>query len=129
MSKIQKVTSKTAPQALGPYSQATIAGDFVFVSGQLPIDLSTQKLIDGDIETMTNLVIDHLNAILMAAGLSLANVVKTDVFLKNLSDFQAMNRAYSNRFHFSIPPARVTTQAAQLPMDSCIEISCIAYRG
>ena len=82
-----KVIADAAPQAIGPYSQATIAGDYVFVSGQLPIDPSTKKLIEGDIETMTNLVIDHLEAILKAAGLSLANVVKTDVFLKDLADF------------------------------------------
>ena len=128
MSNIQKVIAEAAPQVIGPYSQATIAGDYVFVSGQLPIDPSTKKLIEGDLEMMTHLVIDHLEAILKAAGLSLANVVKTDVFLKDLADFQAMNLAYAKRFHFPAAPARVTIQAGKLPMDARVEISCIAYR-
>jgi 2-iminobutanoate/2-iminopropanoate deaminase len=129
MSKIQKIITDTAPSAIGPYSQAISAGEFVFISGQLPIDRTTKKLIDGSIESMTHLVIDHLSAVLNAAGLTLANVVKTEVYLKDLADFPAMNNAYAERFHFPIPPARVTIQAAKLPMDARIEISCTAYRG
>jgi len=128
MTKIQKLNTEAAPGAIGPYSQALIAGDYIFISGQLPIDLSSQKLIDGNIEMMTHLAIDHLEAILKAAGLSLTNVVKTDIFLKDLADFQEMNRAYAKRFNFPAAPARVAIQAGKLPMDARIEISCIAYR-
>jgi 2-iminobutanoate/2-iminopropanoate deaminase len=125
----QKIHSDHAPKAIGPYSQAIAAGEFVFVSGQLPIDLSSGKLIEGDIEAMTNQVIDHIAAILRSAGLTLGSVVKTEVYLKNLGDFAAMNSAYALRFAGANPPARLTMQAAKLPMDAPIEISCIAYRS
>lgn len=129
MSKIQKINTEKAPQAIGPYSQAIHAGELVFVSGQLPLDLTTKKLIDGSIEAMTNTVIDHLEAILNEAGLTLAHVVKTEVYLKDLNDFPAMNTVYAKRFHFSPAPARATIQVGKLPMDARIEISCIASRG
>lgn len=126
MNRIQKITCTTAPKAIGPYSQAIAAGEYLFVSGQLPIDPSTGKLIEGNIEAMTHRVIDNLEAILKTAGLSLKQVVKTEVFLKNLDDFQAMNRAYGERFAHDPAPARQAIQAAKLPLDARIEISCIA---
>ena len=128
MGQIQKITSTDAPQAIGPYSQAIAAGDFLFVSGQLPIDPKTGELIEGDIEAMTHQVIDNLAAILNAAGMTLSDVVKTEVFLKDMSDFQAMNRAYGKRFFEEPAPARQAIEAAKLPRNARIEISCIAYR-
>jgi 2-iminobutanoate/2-iminopropanoate deaminase len=128
MTKLEKIQSDRAPKAIGPYSQAIAAGEYVFVSGQLPIDLKTGQLIDGDIEAMTNRVIDHLEAILASAQLSLHDVVRTDVFLKDLALFPAFNRAYGARFTQAAPPARQTVQAAKLPLDSPIEISCVAFR-
>jgi len=124
----KKISCQGAPKAIGPYSQGVLAGDFLFVSGQLPIDPVTGKLVEGDMEAMTHQVIDNLVAILEAAGLSLEHVVKTEVFLQNLSDFQAMNRAYAERFSFDPAPTRQTIQAAKLPLDALIEISCTAYR-
>lgn len=126
MKKIQKIACQGAPKAIGPYSQAVFAGDFLFVSGQLPIDPLTGELVEGGIETMTHRVIDNLAAILESAGLSLSDVVKTEVFLKDMADFQAMNRAYAERFSHDPAPARQTL-AASLPRDALIEISCIAF--
>lgn len=121
-----KVSTPDAPAAIGPYSQAIVAGDFVFVSGQLPVDPKSGKMAEGDVEALTSQVIDNLEAILKSAGLTLENVVKTEVFLKDLSDFQAMNRAYAKRFLHA--PARAIVQVAKLPLDAKIEISCTAYR-
>ncbi|MBF8262586.1 MAG: yabJ [Parachlamydiales bacterium] len=128
MRKTEKIYSEHAPKAIGPYSQGIKAGEYVFVSGQLPIDPKTDQLISGDIEAMTHKVIDHLEAILASAHLTLEHVVKTDVFLKDLAQFPAFNRTYGERFNHSPPPARQTIQVAKLPLDSPIEISCIAYR-
>ncbi|MES2273803.1 MAG: Rid family detoxifying hydrolase [Chlamydiota bacterium] len=128
MNKKNIITSK-APAAIGPYSQAIAAGDFVFISGQLPVDPKTGKMIEGDIEALTLQVIDNIEAILSAAHLKLEHVVKTEVFLKDLNDFAAMNRAYALRFSSAAPPARATIQAAKLPLDARIEIACIAYRN
>jgi 2-iminobutanoate/2-iminopropanoate deaminase len=128
---LKKIETQKAPKALGPYSQAialTGAKPIIFVSGQLPIDLATGKLITGDIKTLTKQVIDHLEAILQASGSGLEWVVRTDVFLKDLKDFAAMNEEYAKRFHGHIVPARQTIQVADLPMGSPIEISCIAVQ-
>ncbi len=122
------ISTNEAPQARGPYSQAISAGDFVFVAGQIPIDLETGKIIEGDIGTLTMKVLDHIEAILKAAGLGLKHVVKADVFLKDMNDFSEMNAAYAKRFASGILPARVTIQAAKLPLDCRIEISCVAYK-
>jgi len=124
------ITNHEAPAARGPYSQAIAAGDFVFVAGQIPIDPKTGNLVEGDIGVLTMRVLDHIEAILQAAGLELKHIVKTDIFLKDLNDFQAMNAAYAKRFGSGAAlPARVTIQAAKLPMDCRIEISCVAYKG
>lgn len=127
MSK-KKIYTSHAPAAIGPYSQAILAGDFLFVSGVLPIDPATGKVVEGDIEVLTMRIIDSMEAILKEAGMTLEHVVKTDVFLKDLNDFQAMNKAYAKRFHGDRPPARATIQAGKLPMDVRIEIACTAYR-
>lgn len=130
MAKLKKVTTQNAPPALGPYSQA-IAADMrnsrmVFVSGQIPIDLLTGKLMAGDIRQMTAKVFDHIEAILKAEGGTLEDVVRIEVFLKDMSDFQSMNEEYKRRFTSETLPARQTIQVAKLPLDSPIEISCIA---
>ena len=125
---MEKILSTGAPKAIGPYSQAIAAGSFLFVSGQLPMDPETGELIEGDIEAMTHRAIDNLAAILKAAGLSLSHVVKTEVFLLDMADFQAMNRAYTTRFCTEPTPARAAIQAAALPRGARIEIACIAYR-
>lgn len=122
------IVTPNAPEARGPYSQAIAAGDFVFVAGQIPIDPKTKALVEGDIGTLTMKVLDHIEAILKEAGLDLRHVVKVEVFLKDLNDFQAMNQAYAKRFDKGPLPARVTIQAAKLPMDCRIEISCVAYK-
>ncbi|MGK5593983.1 MAG: RidA family protein [Parachlamydiaceae bacterium] len=123
---MEKIVTDQAPKALGPYTQAVKAGGLVFVSGQLPIDLKTGKLISGDIRQLTAQVFSHLKAILEASGSSLDHVVRCDVFLTDLQDFQMMNEEYSKYFKSHCPPARQTIQVAALPLGSSIEISCIA---
>jgi 2-iminobutanoate/2-iminopropanoate deaminase len=121
------VTSKDAPQPLGPYSQAIKAGGFVFASGQIALDPATGKLIEGDIKAQTERVLKNLSAVLAAAGSSMDRVVRTTVFLKNISDFQAMNEAYG-KFFTTVQPARTTVQAAGLPRDALVEIDVIALQ-
>ena len=115
----------TAPKAIGPYSQAIKANGFVFVSGQIPFDPATQQLIDGDIAAQTERVLQNLSGILKAAGSSLDQVVKAGVFLKNMSDFAAMNEVYG-RYFTQNPPARSTVEVARLPKDVLVEIDVIA---
>jgi 2-iminobutanoate/2-iminopropanoate deaminase len=119
------VSTKDAPQAIGPYSQAIKAGGFVFVSGQIPIDPATGQIITGDISAQTERVMKNLEAILRAAGSSLAQVVKSTVYLKNMSEFAAMNEVYG-RFFKSAPPARATVEVSRLPKDVLVEIDVIA---
>jgi 2-iminobutanoate/2-iminopropanoate deaminase len=123
---MRKVQCEKAPQAIGPYSQAVIAGHFVYVSGQLPIDLKTGQLIADDIKQQTELVLSYIEAILASCGAGLENVVKTDVFLKDLGEFNQMNEVYAKKFTSDVKPARATIQAARLPRDARVEISCIA---
>lgn len=130
-SKLHKIETANAPKALGPYSQAVALKEtrpLIFVSGQLPIDPETGKLIEGDIKALTKQVIDNLEAILHAGGSRLEWVVRTDVFLKDLKDFSQMNEEYAKRFNGAVTPARQTIQVAGLPLGSSIEISCIAVR-
>lgn len=126
---LKKIETVHAPQAIGPYSQAIVSNGLCFVSGQLPIDPKTGKLVEGDIRQMTRQVIDNLEAILVASGSCLELVVRCDVFLKDLQDFQLMNEEYAKRFSQKTPPARQTIQVADLPKSSPLEISCIAVIG
>ena len=119
------VSTKDAPAAIGPYSQAIKAGGFVFLSGQIAIDPATGTVIQGDVAAQTERVLKNLSAILGAAGTSLERVVKTTVFLKNMSEFAAMNEVYG-RFWKSAPPARSTVEVARLPKDVLVEIDLIA---
>ena len=119
------VASPKAPKAIGPYSAAVRAGQLLFVSGQVPIDPDTGAMVDGDIALQTRQVLRNISALLEAAGLSVAQVARTTVFLADMNDFAAMNEVY--RGFFSEPyPARSTIQAARLPRDARIEIDVIA---
>jgi len=119
------ISTKDAPQAIGPYSQAIRANGLVFVSGQVAIDPATQQVIDGDISAQTDRVLKNLDGILKAAGSSLDKVVRSTVFLKDMGHFGAMNEVYA-RFFKANPPARSTVQAARLPKDVLVEIDVIA---
>jgi len=123
----QVVSTDKAPKAIGPYSQAVVAGDLVFVSGQVPLDPQTQQMVQGDIRTQTERVMDNLAALLSAAGVGFANVVKASIFLADLNDFAAVNEVYGKRFP-SAPPARSTVQVAGLPKGARVEIDLIASR-
>jgi 2-iminobutanoate/2-iminopropanoate deaminase len=119
------IATKDAPQAIGPYSQAIRANGFVFVSGQVAIDPATQQVISGGVAAQTERVMKNLSAILKASGTGLEKVVRSTVFLKNMSDFAAMNEIYGKYFS-SAPPARSTVEVARLPKDVLIEIDVIA---
>jgi 2-iminobutanoate/2-iminopropanoate deaminase len=119
------ISTKDAPQAIGPYSQAIRANGFVFVSGQVAIDPATQQVIGGDAAAQTDRVFKNLTAILKAAGTGLEKVVRSSVFLKNLGDFAAMNEVYG-KYVPSNPPARSTVEVARLPKDVLVEIDVIA---
>jgi 2-iminobutanoate/2-iminopropanoate deaminase len=119
------VSTKDAPQAIGPYSQAIKANGFVFVSGQVAFDPATQQVVAGDISVQTDRVLRNLSEILEAAGSGLGKVVKATVFLKNMNDFTAMNTVYGKYFS-SAPPARSTVEVARLPKDVLVEIDVIA---
>jgi 2-iminobutanoate/2-iminopropanoate deaminase len=119
------IATKDGPAAIGPYSQAIKANGFVFVSGQIPLDPVTNTLVSGDVAFQTERVLKNLSGILNAAGSSLEKVVRATVFLKNMSDFAAMNEVYGKHFHTS-PPARSTVEVARLPKDVLVEIDVIA---
>ncbi len=119
------ISTKDAPQAIGPYSQAIKAGGFVFASGQVAIDPASQQLTGGDVAAQTERVLKNVAAILKAAGSGLEKVVRTTVFLKNMSDFATMNEVYA-RYFTAAPPARSTIEAARLPKDVLVEIDVIA---
>jgi len=119
------IATKDAPQAIGPYSQAIRGNGFVFVSGQVAIDPSTQQVINGDVAAQTDRVLKNLLAILKAAGTGLEKVVRSTVFLKNMGDFAAMNEIYGGYFS-TAPPARSTVEVARLPKDVLVEIDVVA---
>jgi 2-iminobutanoate/2-iminopropanoate deaminase len=121
------VFTEKAPQPVGPYSQAVISGDFVFVSGQIAIDPKTSKVIGGGIEAQTVQVLENIKHILESVNLSLNDVVKTSVFLSNLNDFQSFNSVYS-RYFPETPPARTTAQAV-LMAGVLVEIDAIAKKS
>jgi 2-iminobutanoate/2-iminopropanoate deaminase len=119
------ISTKDAPQAIGPYSQAIRANGFVFVSGQVAIDPATQQVIGGDVAAQTERVLKNLAAVLQAAGSGLGKVARTTVFLKNMGDFAAMNAVYG-RYFTAEPPARSTVEVSRLPKDVLVEIDVIA---
>src|SRR4030095_2007662 len=120
-----RVQTDGAPQAIGPYSQAIKTSGFVFASGQIPLDPATMQIVEGGIREQTERVMNNLSAVLQASGSSLDRVVKTTVFLADLSDFAEMNEVYG-RFFGEVPPARSTVEVARLPRDVRVEIDVIA---
>jgi len=119
------VNSEKAPQAIGPYSQGIRAGEFLFVSGQLPVDPVSGMLVVG-IEAQTRQSIENIAAILASEGLGLKSVIKTTVFLKDINDFQSMNSVYGKYFPLDAP-ARVCVQVAKLPKDALVEIEAVSF--
>jgi len=119
------ISTKDAPQAIGPYSQAIKANGFVFVSGQIAIDPATQQVVVGDVAAQTERVLRNLSEILEAAETGLGKVVRSMVYLKNMDDFAAMNEVYGKYFS-TAPPARSTVEVARLPKDVLVEIDVIA---
>jgi 2-iminobutanoate/2-iminopropanoate deaminase len=119
------ITAPNAPQAGGPYSTAVRQNGMVFLSGQIPLDPQSGQLVTGSIEEQTARVLENLSAVLQAAGLSLSDVVKTTVFLKDMDNFARMNETYSKYFSTN-PPARSTVEVARLPRDVQVEIEAIA---
>ena len=119
------ISSDHAPKAIGPYSQAIRLNGLVFLSGQIPLEPETGEVVAGSVEKQTERVLENIKAVLDAAGLSLNAVVKTTVFLKDLSDFQQMNEVYAKYFAAD-PPARSTVEVSRLPRDVQVEIEAIA---
>ena len=119
------IISKDAPAAIGPYSQAVWAGDFIYLSGQTPIDPATQKLVEGGIAEQTRQAFDNLEAVLTAAGLSMDNVIKCNVYLVDMNYFSEMNAVYQSRFA-SPYPARTTVGVRELPLGALVEIELVA---
>lgn len=122
---MNQVHADRAPQAIGPYSHAIRSGNLLFCSGQTPLDPQTMQLVDGGIEEQTRAALVNLEHVLRAAGLTLANVVKTSVFLKDMADFAGMNAAYAAAFG-EHKPARTTVSVRANPLDARVEIECIA---
>jgi 2-iminobutanoate/2-iminopropanoate deaminase len=125
-----QISTEHAPAAIGPYSQAVFIGDLLFTSGQIPLDPATGAIVPGEIREQTTRVLDNLAAVLAEAGLSMADVVKTTVFLKNMTDFAAMNEIYATYLApaGAVPPARSTIEVARLPKDALVEIDLIARK-
>ena len=125
MVMIETISTASAPAALGPYSQALKAGGFVWCSGQIPIDPATNTITAQTIEEQTRQAITNLKNVLAAAGTTLANVVKTTVFIKDMNDFAALNKVYAEMFG-ETKPARSCVEVARLPKDVKVEIECVA---
>ena len=121
----QIVSTPDAPAAIGPYSQAVVAGDLLFSAGQIPLDPATMKLVNGDVTVQAERVMKNLDAVLNAAGTGFAHVVKTTCYLADLNDFPAFNAVYGQYFGEDAP-ARSTVQVAKLPLGSLVEVECIA---
>ncbi|MBO4123166.1 RidA family protein [Cupriavidus gilardii] len=125
---MRAVSSPDAPKAIGPYSQAVRAGNVLYLAGQIPIHPKTGELLkDAPIEAQTRLVLDNLKAVLAADGMTMANVVSTTVYMKDLNDFAKMNEVYGTYFT-GVTPARATVQVARLPRDVAVEIGAIAVK-
>jgi 2-iminobutanoate/2-iminopropanoate deaminase len=121
----QTFSTDAAPKAIGPYSQAVVYNGVAYLSGQIPQDPATNQLVEGDIAIQTDRVLRNIQAVLEASGASLASVLKTTVYLKDMADFPKMNEIYA-KFFVENPPARSTVQAARLPRDVSVEIDAIA---
>jgi len=122
------IKTDDAPQAIGPYSQAVEAGGFVFISGQIPIDPKTGNVIQVDIKAQARQVMENAKAIVSAAGCGMSDVVKTTIYLKSMTDFNAVNEVYGGYFS-SNPPARATVEVSRLPKDVSVEMDFVAWKG
>jgi 2-iminobutanoate/2-iminopropanoate deaminase len=129
MDRMKKVETSEAPGAVGPYSQGIETDGFIFVSGQLPVDPKTGQMVEEDIKLQTDRVIENLKAVLKTAGSDLSQVVRCDVFLRDMDDFKGMNEVYASKFASDPKPARQAVQVGRLPLDAMIEISCVARKG
>ncbi len=116
-----------APAPIGPYSQAVLVSNTLYISGQIPVDPATGNLVQDSIESSTHQVLKNIQSLLNAANMTLENVVKCSIFLKDLNNFTVVNEVYGSYFN-SLPPARETVQVSRLPLDVEIEISCIAVQ-
>ena len=126
----QAITTADAPAPVGPYNQAVQAGEWLYCSGQIPLDPASGEMVGGgDVEAETRQVLRNLKAVLSAAGTKAAKVVRTTVYLVDLADFQAVNAIYAEMFGSGVSPARACVQVAALPKDSKVEIDCIAWLG
>jgi 2-iminobutanoate/2-iminopropanoate deaminase len=123
---VREIRTPDAPAPVGPYSQAVLEGGWIFASGQIPLDPATQKLVGGEIEDEAERVIANLSAVLREGGASLADVLRTTVYLTDLSLFPRVNAVYARHFTGSPAPARATVQVAALPLGARIEIDAIA---
>jgi 2-iminobutanoate/2-iminopropanoate deaminase len=123
--KKKVIQTEGAPKAIGPYSQAIQAGNFLFLSGQIPLDPKTGELVKGDIRKQTQQVLENIKGILESQGLSMEDVVKVTIFLKDIGNFSQVNEVYATYF-LSSPPARSTVEVVKLPRDADIEIETIA---
>jgi 2-iminobutanoate/2-iminopropanoate deaminase len=121
------IATDRAPAAIGPYSQAVRAGDFLFTSGQIGLDPVTGELVAGGIEAETRRVLENLTAVLDAAGAGWRDVVRTTIYLSDIADFALVNKLYGERVGVGVLPARSTVQVARLPRGAAVEIDAIAY--
>ena len=122
------VNTSNAPKPIGPYNQAVISGDLMFISGQVAFDPNTDELVLDDIQSETKQVMENLKSILEEANLSFDNVVKTTIFLSDMNDFQQVNEVYGSYFSNDQAPARASVEVSRLPKDVNVEISMIAYK-
>ena len=122
------INTSNAPKPIGPYNQAVISGDLMFISGQVAFDPNTDELVLDDIQTETKQVMENLKSILEEANLSFNNVVKTTIFLSDMNDFQQVNEVYGSYFSNNQAPARETVEVSRLPKDVNVEISMIAQK-
>ena len=122
----EEIRTGSAPAAVGPYSQAVRVGDFVLCSGQIPLDPAAGTIVEGDFAAQARRVLDNLSAVLVAAGCSMADVVRTTIYLTDLADFAGLNEIYAGYFEAPFP-ARSTVQVAALPRGARVEIDAMAY--
>lgn len=121
------ITCDKAPKAIGPYSQAVKTGETIYISGQIPLDPTTGELVKGDIKEQTKRVMENLNNILMAAGSSLDKVIKTTIYMTDMTDYNAINEVYGSYFE-NYFPARAAIEVSKLPKDARVEIDAVALR-
>jgi len=125
---LKQILSQKAPKAIGPYSQAIKAGNFIFCSGQIALSPETGEIVSNDVTKQTRQILKNLKEVLKEAGANFKNVVRTDIFVKNIKDFQTINEVYAEFFNFDPKPARQTVEVSALPKGALVEISCLAFK-